>query len=128
MERMAAVDRNCCARGVAEFLGYPETPRAVIINEALEIARKFFQSGVGAVVNGVLDVWRRIWKDGVGSLALASRAKALLFVTALRGAEAPLFHVLPAASTVFTATRFNAQLFPVKQKSFAELGSEINEV
>src|SRR5258708_40263969 len=41
MERMAAVDRNLLRAGVAEFLGYPETRPAVIINEALELARTF---------------------------------------------------------------------------------------
>src|ERR1051326_3371755 len=41
MERMAAVDRNLLRAAVAELLAYPDTPRAVIINEALEIARKF---------------------------------------------------------------------------------------
>src|SRR5690242_3372827 len=37
MERMAAVDRNLLRSAVAELLGFPATPRAVIINEALEI-------------------------------------------------------------------------------------------
>src|SRR5438045_1281545 len=41
MERMAAVDRNLLRTGVAEFLGFPDTPRPVVINEALEIARRF---------------------------------------------------------------------------------------
>jgi len=41
MDRMAAVDRNVLRAGVAEFLGHHETPRPVVINEALEIARKF---------------------------------------------------------------------------------------
>src|SRR5712671_2650647 len=41
MERMAAVDRNLLRAAVAEFLAYPDTPRAVVINESLEIARKF---------------------------------------------------------------------------------------
>src|SRR5438067_6208699 len=41
VDRMAAVDRNILRTAVAEFLAYPSTPRAVIINEALEIARKF---------------------------------------------------------------------------------------
>src|SRR6202007_3143726 len=39
MERMAAVDRNLLRAAVAEFLGYPQTPRAVGIKEAIEIAR-----------------------------------------------------------------------------------------
>jgi N utilization substance protein B len=52
---MAAVDRNLLRAGVAEFLGYPDTPRAVIINEALEIARKFSSPESVQFVNGVLD-------------------------------------------------------------------------
>ena len=41
MDRMAAVDRNILRAGVAEFIGFPKTPKPVIINEALEIARRF---------------------------------------------------------------------------------------
>ena len=40
---------------VAELLSYPETPRAVVINEALEIARKFSSPESVHFVNGVLD-------------------------------------------------------------------------
>ena len=40
---------------VAEFLGYPATPRAVVINEALEIARKFSTPESVQFINGVLD-------------------------------------------------------------------------
>lgn len=55
MERMAAVDRNILREAVAEFLGYPQTPRAVVINEALEIARKFSTPESVTFINGVLD-------------------------------------------------------------------------
>lgn len=55
MERMAAVDRNLLRAGVAEFLGYPKTPPAVIINEALEIARRFSTPESVQFINGVLD-------------------------------------------------------------------------
>ncbi len=55
MERMAAVDRNLLRAAVAELMAYPETPRAVIINEALEIARKFSSPESVHFVNGVLD-------------------------------------------------------------------------
>ena len=55
MERMAAVDRNLLRAAVAELLVYPETPRAVVINEALEIARKFSSPESVHFVNGVLD-------------------------------------------------------------------------
>jgi N utilization substance protein B len=55
MERMAAVDRNILRAAVAELLAFPETPRAVIINEALEIARKFSSPESVQFINGVLD-------------------------------------------------------------------------
>jgi transcription antitermination protein NusB len=55
MERMAAVDRNLLRAAVAELLGFPATPRAVVINEALEIARKFSTPESVQFINGVLD-------------------------------------------------------------------------
>ena len=55
MERMAAVDRNVLRAAVAEFLGFPKTPRPVVINEALEIARKFSTPESVQFINGVLD-------------------------------------------------------------------------
>lgn len=55
MERMAAVDRNVLRTAVAEFMAYPKTPKPVIINEALEIARKFSTPESVTFINGVLD-------------------------------------------------------------------------
>ncbi len=55
MERMAVVDRNVLREAVAEFLGYPKTPRAVVINEAIEIARRFSTPESVTFINGVLD-------------------------------------------------------------------------
>jgi N utilization substance protein B len=55
MERMAAVDRNLLRASVAELLAFPTTPRAVVINEALEIARKFSSPESVQFINGVLD-------------------------------------------------------------------------
>jgi len=55
MDRMAAVDRNVLRSAVAEFMGFPTTPRAVVINEALEIARKFSSPESVQFINGVLD-------------------------------------------------------------------------
>lgn len=55
MDRMAAVDRNLLRAAVAELVGYPSTPRAVVINEALEIARKFSSPESVQFINGVLD-------------------------------------------------------------------------
>ncbi len=55
MERMAAVDRNLLRAAVAEFLAMPETPRPVIINEAIEIARRYSTPESIVFINGVLD-------------------------------------------------------------------------
>jgi N utilization substance protein B len=55
MERMAAVDRNVLRTGVAEFLSSRATPHPVVINEALEIARKFSAPESVTFINGVLD-------------------------------------------------------------------------
>ena len=55
VERMAAVDRNILRAGVAEFMAFPKTPRAVVINEALEIARKYSSPESVHFINGVLD-------------------------------------------------------------------------
>ncbi len=55
MERMAAVDRNVLRAAVAELLAYSDTPRAVVINEALEIARKYSAPESVQFINGVLD-------------------------------------------------------------------------
>src|ERR1700747_2270972 len=55
MDRMAAVDRNILRAAVAELLGFPTTPRAVVINEAIEIARKFSAPESLHFINGVLD-------------------------------------------------------------------------
>jgi len=55
VDRMAAVDRNILRAAVAELLGFPKTPRAVVINEAIEIARKFSSPESVQFINGVLD-------------------------------------------------------------------------
>jgi N utilization substance protein B len=55
MDRMAAVDRNVLRCGVAEMVGNFETPKPVVINEALEIARRFSTPESVTFINGVLD-------------------------------------------------------------------------
>ncbi len=59
LQRMAAVDRNVLRMAVAEIIGFPGTPAPIIINEALEIARRY--SGPDAInfLNGVLDAIAR---------------------------------------------------------------------
>lgn len=59
LERMAATDRAILRLAVHELQVHPETPRPVIINEALEIARKYSTPDSVEFINGVLDAIRR---------------------------------------------------------------------
>jgi transcription antitermination protein NusB len=58
ISRMALVDRNLLRLAVYEFLHEP-TPRTVIINEALEIARRFSTWEATQFINGILDAVKR---------------------------------------------------------------------
>jgi N utilization substance protein B len=55
LERMARVDRNVLRLGVQELRGGEDVPRAVVIDEAVELAKRFGAEGSGVFVNGVLD-------------------------------------------------------------------------
>ena len=55
LERMAAVDRNILRVALYELLHHAETPPAAVINEALEIARRFSGEDSVEFVNGILD-------------------------------------------------------------------------
>ena len=54
IERMALVDRNILRLAVYEFL-FEDTPKTVVINEALEIARRFSTFEATQFINGILD-------------------------------------------------------------------------
>jgi transcription antitermination protein NusB len=58
MERMPAVDRNILRQSVYEMT-HEGTPAAVVIDEALELARKFSSEESVHFVNGVLDAVHR---------------------------------------------------------------------
>jgi transcription antitermination protein NusB len=55
LDRMATVDRNLLRLAVQEFLYEKETPKTVVINEAIEIARRFSALESPQFINGVLD-------------------------------------------------------------------------
>ena len=55
LSRMAAVDRNILRLASFELLYRPETPVNVIIDEAIEIARKFSTEDSTKFINGILD-------------------------------------------------------------------------
>jgi N utilization substance protein B len=55
LERMTRVDRNVLRLGAWELLFRPDIPRAVILDEAVEIAKRYGSEDSGSFVNGVLD-------------------------------------------------------------------------
>lgn len=59
LERMAAVDRNILRLGIYELTQRRDTPPIVVINEALEIARKFSEEESVGFINGLLDKIRK---------------------------------------------------------------------
>jgi transcription antitermination protein NusB len=54
LSRMTRVDRNVLRLGTWELLHEMDTPRAVILDEAVELAKRFGTEDSGAFVNGVL--------------------------------------------------------------------------
>ena len=67
VERMAAVDRNLMRVAVGEMLGWSAMPMPVILNESVEIARRYSAPESVPFVNGLL--------DAVSKTVLAERAK-----------------------------------------------------
>lgn len=55
LSRMAAVDRNILRLGAYELLYLHDIPTSVILNEAIEIGKKFGTEDSGAFINGILD-------------------------------------------------------------------------
>jgi len=64
VERMAVVDRNVLRMAVHEMLHDPAPPPAVIIDEAIEVAKKFGSEESGAFINGILDAIRKRVEQG----------------------------------------------------------------
>ena len=59
IKRMAVVDRNILRLAIYEFLYEADTPKTVVINEALEIARRFSTFEATQFINGILDAIKR---------------------------------------------------------------------
>ena len=61
LERLAATDRSVLRAAVAELMARPGTPARVVLDEAIELARRYGTAESGGFVNGVLDqVARRL--------------------------------------------------------------------
>lgn len=59
IERIGAVDRNILRLAIAEMIHDPGTPPAVVIDEAVEIAKTYGESESHQFVNGILEGVRK---------------------------------------------------------------------
>ncbi len=75
IERMAIVDRNVLRLAVFEFL-FDETPHTVVINEALEIARRFSTFEATQFINGILDAIKHDLEKKLGKSDEKSQASS----------------------------------------------------
>ncbi len=55
LERMAAIDRNILRAATCELLYRTDIPPSVVINEAIEVARKYSTKDSAPFINGILD-------------------------------------------------------------------------
>ena len=71
VERMATVDRNILRLAIHELLDAEQTPPAVVIDEAVGVAKRFGSGESGGFINGILDSVRRQLEkerpDGTGA-------------------------------------------------------------
>jgi transcription antitermination protein NusB len=58
-ERMSVIDRLILRMAIGELMRGPGTPHAVVINEALELARTFSTEDAVKFINGMLDAIRK---------------------------------------------------------------------
>ncbi len=63
MNRMAAVDRNVLRLAAYELTARPDTPLGVVIDEAIEIVRKYSAEEATRFVNGILDALKALRND-----------------------------------------------------------------
>jgi N utilization substance protein B len=74
LERMATVDRNVLRLAIYELLDDEQTPPAVVMNEAISVAKRFGSGESGSFINGILDtVYQRLQKERSGEAGAGRR-------------------------------------------------------
>jgi len=63
LERVAPVERNILRIAVYELMWRDDVPSKVVVNEAIDIAKKFADEQSGKFVNGVLDKIMRVVRN-----------------------------------------------------------------
>lgn len=64
IERMAVVDRNILRMAIYEMGRSGETPPVVVLDEAIEVGKRYGSEQSGAFVNGILDAVRKRFARG----------------------------------------------------------------
>jgi len=59
MHRMGSVERNVLRLAFYEMMFCPDVPRAVVLNEAIDLAKYFSNADAGRFVNGILDKFNK---------------------------------------------------------------------
>jgi len=59
MHRMGSVERNVLRLAFYEMMFTPDVPRAVVLNEAIDLAKYFSNADAGRFVNGILDKFNK---------------------------------------------------------------------
>lgn len=65
--RLAAIERNVLRLGAYELKCEDQTPAAVIIDEAIEISKRYGEADSSSFVNGILDALKRRYRDQAAS-------------------------------------------------------------
>jgi transcription antitermination factor NusB len=55
ISRIAVIDKNVLRAAICELLYFPDVPEKVVIDEAIELAKKYSTADSGRFVNGILD-------------------------------------------------------------------------
>lgn len=58
LDRLAAIDRSILRLAIHEMRA-TDTPAKVVINEAVDLAKKYSSDDAGGFVNGILDAYRK---------------------------------------------------------------------
>jgi N utilization substance protein B len=75
-ERLSAIDRAILRLGIYE-LRFTDTPHKVVMNECVELAKKFSSEDAGSFVNGILDaVYKKATMKSGSAVASMPRDQA----------------------------------------------------
>lgn len=73
LDRLSNVDRSILRLGVYELMHEADTPPAVVIDEAIELGKRFSGEGSGQFVNGILDGIRKRLESSTDACATRER-------------------------------------------------------